>query len=155
MGTMTSRGQLCERAREWASLQLDGELSELERALLDAHLDRCDSCARFRLEAAATTSLLRGAEVEPVARPISLPRRARPGIRTFQTGVAVALVVTAAGLGSLLGVLRSQPAQRAEAAHVSTVAFEDNANSLRQLRRAGLIAQSRTRPGRNLLVPSV
>jgi len=63
--------------------------------------------------------------------------------------------VTAAGLGSLLGVLRSQPAQRAVAAHVSTVAFEDNANSLRQLRRAGLIAQSRTRPGRNLLVPSV
>ena len=38
---------MCERAREWASLRLDGELSELERALLDAHTRNCAACAEY------------------------------------------------------------------------------------------------------------
>ena len=36
----TPGGQLCARARFWVSLRVDGELSELEGALLDAHLAR-------------------------------------------------------------------------------------------------------------------
>ena len=38
----------CDRAREWVSLELDGELSELGAARLDAHLVRCAACVRER-----------------------------------------------------------------------------------------------------------
>ena len=34
---MTPQSSRCERARFWASLRADGELSELESALLHAH----------------------------------------------------------------------------------------------------------------------
>ena len=37
----------CERARQWASTELDGELSSFERVLLHAHLDACPSCSEF------------------------------------------------------------------------------------------------------------
>ena len=51
-------GQLCARARFWASLRVDGELSELEGALLDAHLGRCADCSAY---AAGVTGDDRGA----------------------------------------------------------------------------------------------
>ena len=53
-----SKGQLCERARQWASLRLDGELSELENALLDAHLGRCQACSGFVREAESIAAAL-------------------------------------------------------------------------------------------------
>ena len=31
----------CERAREWSSLRLDGELPQLQRAMLRKHLAAC------------------------------------------------------------------------------------------------------------------
>ena len=55
----------CERARAWSRCALDGELSELERALLDAHLARCADCARVRRATSASiTSALRAAPLE-------------------------------------------------------------------------------------------
>ena len=42
------RPHMCERAREWGSLRLDGELSELERVLLDAHLVALRGLCRLR-----------------------------------------------------------------------------------------------------------
>src|SRR5438034_79014 len=38
----------CDSVREWASLQLDGELSEFERVLMDAHFAVCADCTQFR-----------------------------------------------------------------------------------------------------------
>ena len=38
---------MCERARAWASLRLDAELSEFEDALLTAHLRRCSACCEY------------------------------------------------------------------------------------------------------------
>ena len=35
---------LCERSREWISLRLDGELSELAEKMLESHLARCAAC---------------------------------------------------------------------------------------------------------------
>ena len=46
-------GVLCERARTWAALAPDGELSELERHLLDKRLVRCAACSRFSAEVGA------------------------------------------------------------------------------------------------------
>jgi predicted anti-sigma-YlaC factor YlaD len=67
---MGERPESCERARAWASLRADGELSELEAALLDAHLDRCDGCRSFARGAEAVAAALRHARVErpPLAR---------------------------------------------------------------------------------------
>jgi predicted anti-sigma-YlaC factor YlaD len=103
---MRIRGQTCDRAREWASLRLDGELSELESALLDAHLKRCDACRAFAAEVDSIALALRAAPLERLEQPVVLPlrRRART-LRVVQVGVAAALVAAAAGLGTVFGTL--------------------------------------------------
>lgn len=100
--TRFPRGVLCERARSWAALAPDGELSELERKLLDSHLARCASCGHFALEVAALAAQLRDAALEPLPRPVALPvwhrRRAYAGLRAVGTAAAVA--VMALGIAS-------------------------------------------------------
>jgi hypothetical protein len=152
---MRSGGQLCDRAREWSSLRLDGELSELEQALLDAHLAGCADCQAFAAEAAAFTLQLRSVEPEQLTAPIFLPRRATGSLRSLQTGVAAAMVIAAAALGSALGVLeRSHSSGHTTLpARAATIAFEDNANTLRSLRRDALIQQGRGPIPRSLLIP--
>jgi anti-sigma factor RsiW len=61
---------VCERAREYASLRLDGELSELEEALLAAHLSRCEPCKSFDADIRMLTSELRQAAFERPSEPI-------------------------------------------------------------------------------------
>ena len=103
----------CERARLWVSLALDGELSEIERVSLRAHVGRCAACAAFEGDAGALTLELRNAPlVSPAtadaggpASPIALPRRRSTAARVFQVGAAAAAIVLAAGLGSLAGSL--------------------------------------------------
>ena len=45
----------CESAREQLSRQLDHELSELDHARLDAHLEQCAACRAFAAEIGAVT----------------------------------------------------------------------------------------------------
>src|SRR4249919_1457869 len=92
-------GQLCARARFWASLRLDGELSELEGALLDAHLARCADCAAFASGAAASTAAIRAVPLVAHA-PVSVSLPASPR-RVFVGIVAAAVVIGAALLGGL------------------------------------------------------
>ena len=40
MRFVPQHNMLCERGREWISLRLDGELSELAQKMLDSHLAR-------------------------------------------------------------------------------------------------------------------
>jgi|SRR5689334_10599531 predicted anti-sigma-YlaC factor YlaD len=96
----------CERARARASLALDGELSQVEQALLRAHVGRCAECAHYARDLDGLTQELRTA---PLQRPCgNVPvRRRRPGMRKLQLGVAAAAVALAAGLGSLAGSLTS------------------------------------------------
>ena len=143
-------GQLCDRAREWASLRVDGELSELESALLDAHLKRCGDCRTFVDDVAGLTRALRAAELEPLTAPVVLPRRTRVSLRTAQMSAAAAAVVAAAGLGSLFGVLRSDSGVQPRTPKLGTVvAFDESANSMRALRREALIVQGQGRIPRN------
>lgn len=103
---------MCERAREWASLQLDGELSELERSMLRAHTRRCEACSAYVLEVGAITETLRRTELVPVPHPIALPLRRSFGWvnRALQAGVATAAVVgITAGLALQVG---SRPTPR-------------------------------------------
>jgi predicted anti-sigma-YlaC factor YlaD len=154
-GEARSGGQLCDRAREWSSLRLDGELSELEQALLDAHLARCADCRAFAAATEAHTLELRSSEPEQLTAPIALPRRATGALRSLQTGVAAAMVIAAAALGSALGVLQHSHStgQTTVPARVSTIAFEDDANTLRSLRRDSLIQQGRGSIQRSLRIP--
>jgi ferric-dicitrate binding protein FerR (iron transport regulator) len=100
----------CERARNWVSLDLDDELSELEGAMLRAHTARCVPCAQFQAEAVAITHKLRLAPLEPLPAPIALPPRRRVVGRLLQVGAAAAVAALAAGIGALLST-SPQPSQ--------------------------------------------
>src|SRR5881392_2971035 len=105
------RPQMCDRAREWASLRLDGELSELERALLDAHTQNCAACAEYVEDLGEFTTLMRSAELEQLSRPTVLPLRHgfAWATRAFQAGAATAAVLAiTAGLALQAGRSSSQ-----------------------------------------------
>lgn len=104
MGRFLSSDGRCDRARAWASLELDGELSQLERALLAAHTRRCESCAAFAAELRALTETLRSAPLDVPARPFVLPAP-RPVVRYRRFALRVSLATVLAGLAAGLGVL--------------------------------------------------
>jgi predicted anti-sigma-YlaC factor YlaD len=97
----------CEHTRARVSLALDGELSQVERAHLRAHVGRCTDCAAYARDLDGLTQELRAA---PLQRPHGrVPaRRRRPAARRLQLGLVAAVVAVAAGLGSLAGSLTSQ-----------------------------------------------
>jgi anti-sigma factor RsiW len=93
-------GAICDRARAWAALAPDGELSELERKLLGSHLDRCDACATFAMRVAAVAAELRAASLQPLPRPVSVRvwRRRPVYSRVSAVGAAAAVAVMALGV---------------------------------------------------------
>jgi predicted anti-sigma-YlaC factor YlaD len=149
----------CERARAWASLRADGELSELESALLDGHLGRCTACRTFAQGAEDVAATLRSVQfesvrLESVAAPALLPSaraRRRGLLRAGRlAAAAVAVVATAVVAASASG-----PSGDGEAAKpVSMVAGVDSPDGLRELRRPALVEKSRSLP-RNRFVPGV
>lgn len=94
-------GRNCERAREWSSLRLDGELPQLQRAMLSRHLTACGGCAAFDADLAATTAALRSAALQPLGQPVVLPRLRRSALRAVPA-LAAAAVVVVFGLGPLV-----------------------------------------------------
>lgn len=106
MGAVRGRSFECERAAEWISLDLDGELSEFERTLLGAHVAECPDCEAFRADVTAATHELRAAALEEPERAPYVPRRRRrTPVRLAPAAAAVAVV--AVGLGSVLGALNA------------------------------------------------
>jgi predicted anti-sigma-YlaC factor YlaD len=94
----------CEQPREAISRRLDGELSELDRARLDAHLEHCASCRRLQAELRSVTTLLRAAPVEQPDFDVRLPRRRHVSVRMMQAGAAAVAVVVVAGLSTVHGL---------------------------------------------------
>jgi predicted anti-sigma-YlaC factor YlaD len=95
---------VCDRVRAQVSLGLDGEISQLERAMLSSHLERCATCRAYQVETLAFTAALRAAPLEPLGRTITVqrPRRSLVGMRA-QVAAAAALVVAALiGAGQLV-----------------------------------------------------
>jgi predicted anti-sigma-YlaC factor YlaD len=95
----------CESARELLSLQLDGELAELDRARLDAHLDHCAGCRTFRDEITGATATLRRTPLEEVRFRVVVPRRRLVSIRALQAGAAAAAVALVGGLSAISGLM--------------------------------------------------
>ena len=132
---------LCERTREWVALRLDGELSEFETAIMRAHLERCDECSAFADDVAAIARALRTTPLQVPSTPVVLePRRRVPmPLRRVQLGAAAALVLVAAGVGSLYGAFNGsrQPSAPVQLVH-APMGVADDAALLRQLRVAEL-----------------
>jgi hypothetical protein len=97
----------CERARHWASADLDDELSSFERALLDDHLAGCASCSEFRAAISGLTGALRAAPREQFEGVVI--GRARRQFRLRLAPAVAAMAVAAVGLGSILASSAVRP----------------------------------------------
>ena len=95
-----ARTAVCERARVWASLLPDGELSLFERRLLDAHCLRCSSCERLRDDISSVTSIVRATPLDEMDRPVRVVtqrfRGWRPVSGVIASGAAAALALVLA-----------------------------------------------------------
>lgn len=137
------RRQSCERAHNWVSLDLDGELSPFERSLLRAHLDQCEPCSVFRADVTALTNELRAAPLEYPERALEVPSRRRAPFRALQVSAA-ALAVVAVGLGSLVGSLRSREViPNARLASAAAVDMEGRRMRDAQIARLSAVRASR------------
>ena len=93
---------VCERVRAQVSLELDGELSQLERRMLASHLERCPQCHAFAADVRAFTEDLRNAPLETLDQPVVVRRLRRATTARLQIGAAAVLAFAALGLGSQL-----------------------------------------------------
>ena len=91
---------VCARVREQVSLELDGELSQLEQRMLGSHLERCGVCASYADDVRDLTERIRSAPLQAPRRPVVVVRRARHlTTARLQIGVAAAFALAALGLG--------------------------------------------------------
>lgn len=97
MGMRWWRTSACERAMQWVSLELDGELSQLERAALGRHIGGCARCREVSSEIRTFTALMREAPLVELGRPVELPpaRRARTARRVAASLAFAALAAFA------------------------------------------------------------
>ena len=147
MPRMAPRPQICSRAREWLSLRLDGQLSELEHARLDAHVKGCTACADYGRDVAAVTAALREVRLEPLPHPIAVGRRARVAVpfRAIHAGAAAAVLIAATALGSIYGVVSDGGATRTVASRASkATAFGSDVRHTREV--LTITAQRRADP---------
>ena len=140
----------CERARTYASLRQDAELSDFERALLDAHLAGCGGCRAFVADVDALTLELRTAPRQGLEHPLLLPVRVRAGLRRLQVGTAAAaaVLISVVGVGSLIGSV-----SRPETPRFATLNAPQATPTLRELRAQDLrpAPEPRVRRGTKLI----
>jgi predicted anti-sigma-YlaC factor YlaD len=89
----------CDRARQWASIELDEELSAFEGVLLHAHLAGCGSCREFHAGIGDFAAALRSAPEEQFEG-VQLGRMRRR-VRLRLAPAVAAMAVLAVGLGSI------------------------------------------------------
>ena len=113
---------VCERVREQASLEVDGELSQLERAMLAAHVARCAECRAYRSELQGLTRALRSAPLEAIA-PVTVRRYGRSRASTrFQAGAAAAMAFAVVGIATQ--VVDGRPEAASGLSHLRVVHFQ-------------------------------
>jgi anti-sigma factor RsiW len=93
---------VCARVREQVSLELDGELSQLEQRMLAAHLERCAACATYAEDVRDLTDRIRSAPLHSMRRPVVVRRQRSFATTRLQVGVAAAFALAALGLGAQL-----------------------------------------------------
>ena len=135
----------CDRAREWATAEVDGELSRFELVLLRAHLDACASCREFHTAIGGITRTLRATPLERLERAIEvkrLRRRLRPRLAPAAAAMAVGAVVLGSGL--LSSELRSGSVQSAAGSSVDGVARQASVDTMNLSKNQALVQKSAT-----------
>jgi len=99
---------VCSRVREQVSLELDGEVSQLEQRMLEAHLERCPRCAAYAADVRDFTDRMRSAPHAFMQRPVVVRRRSPLTAIRLQAGVAAAFALAALGLGTQLAAVPEQ-----------------------------------------------
>jgi anti-sigma factor RsiW len=112
---------VCARVREQVSLELDGELSQLEQRMLSAHLERCGACATYADDVRDLTDRIRSAPLHSMRRPVVVRRKRHLSTTRVQVGVAAAFALAALGLGTQLA---------SSSTHESTLARYDGKTDL-------------------------
>jgi predicted anti-sigma-YlaC factor YlaD len=133
----------CERARAWASLRLDGELSELEQGLLTAHVSRCDACHEYQESVSATVLVLRSQPLEQIEHPVAVPARRRARVRPLGLARVAAVAAAVVGVTTLLGTESPKGPTSSPPVHVGVaVNSRDEARDF----RAGRVIQLGGKP---------
>lgn len=150
----------CERARAWAALAPDGELSMLELRLLQAHVERCGECARIAADIEAITDTIRSAPLEPPPGQIALPvlRRRTTFRRTIARRVpparAAGRLATVAAVGLLAFTIGSWSSDEIGTVPVRPLLIDEadlaaadaEPAELRVFRRAALLSDTPAAP---------
>jgi ferric-dicitrate binding protein FerR (iron transport regulator) len=134
---------LCDRAREWASLRLDDELSPLEDELLERHLEACADCRAFEADVRWATDVVRLTPQERPSRRVTLPASARrrvSGRRLTAVAAAAALAV-----GALVGSFVERPSSQTPTNAPTEVSLLD-AKLLRDLPRTRILSPVQPSP---------
>src|SRR5439155_2670530 len=133
---------LCDRGREWISLRLDGELSELAQKMLDSHLARCPDCSAFEEQVSGIALQLRATPLERLERPIEIThRRRRMPVRVWSMGAAAAsLAAAAVGVVGFLSLPSSGSLEAAPLVVVAPPSGNEDLRNFRTMRAAGLKA---------------
>jgi anti-sigma factor RsiW len=141
MRFMPRNSFLCDRGREWISLRLDGELSELAQKMLDSHLPRCGDCRAFQEQVEGVAFQLRAAPLQQLERPIEITHRRRSmPVPVWSMGAAAASVAAAA-VGIVGFVSLPSSTSISNAAPLVVVAAPSGNEDLRfyrEMRAAGL-----------------
>lgn len=141
---------VCERVRGQVSVQLDGELSQLEQRMVAAHLERCADCAAFEASVRSFTEELRAAPREAPRRPIVVRRTRRVSFSTLQVSAAATVAVAVLGVVSQLGSTQqnapSVDRQVARAENLFKTTSWQPELELAQIDPVGLVRQT-DRPG--------
>ena len=95
----------CERATQWISLRLDGELSEIETAALERHLDGCPRCAALASRVGGFTWMLRDQALVEIPRQVVVTAPRSQRARVARRGGAVLGFAAAMGAVAALVVL--------------------------------------------------
>jgi hypothetical protein len=142
----------CERTRLWAALMPDGELSLLERRLLDAHLGHCATCRGFAERVAEIAAELREAAVERpcdrlVLPPAPIRRSAHVRVRSVVSLAAVAAMAVGIAAQAPVPIERDRPPAPVGATPAEVEDAEQR--TMRLLRRDAQLASPRypDRPG--------
>lgn len=122
---------ICERIRSQVSLDLDGELSQLERRMLSAHLLRCPECRAYAEDVTEFTGAIRRAPLEAFDRRI-LVRGRRRWISTGAAPAAAAAMLAVAVLG-VLSQVNAPERQRTGSAQVARDLFRTSWQPEREL----------------------
>lgn len=150
--TPDAHSRACERARTWAALAPDGELSMLEVRLLQAHLERCPACARVATDIEAISAAIRSAPLEPPPDQIALPvLRRRSVLRRVPGGHVAGRLAAIAAVGLLAFSVGSWSSERVTKAgslrpvvidETTLPSAEAERAELRAYRRAALMSET-------------